>query len=182
MDAVHPSDRNLVETWASSVRGRVLDAGCGPGQWTHFLSELGADVYGIDLVPEFLERARSSYPGLRFEVQSIDAIEESDNALGGILAWFSTIHYEPGQVQRPLDEFSRVLRPGGLLALGYFEAAEVGPFDHAVLRAYRWPADEIQRRLEQAGFDVLESHRRGEQGQRPVGAVICRLRDTLDGA
>ncbi|MET3923218.1 hypothetical protein [Arthrobacter sp. UYEF20] len=41
MDAVHPSDRQLVATWAGGVEGLVLDAGCGPGQWTNFLNEAG---------------------------------------------------------------------------------------------------------------------------------------------
>lgn len=41
MGAVHPSDRQLVATWADGIEGAVLDAGCGPGQWTNFLHEVG---------------------------------------------------------------------------------------------------------------------------------------------
>jgi hypothetical protein len=28
----------------------VIDAGCGPGQWTNFLTELGLAAHGVDLV------------------------------------------------------------------------------------------------------------------------------------
>lgn len=46
----------------------VLDAGCGPGQWTGFLAQCGLTVSGIDLVPEFVELARSRYPELSFDI------------------------------------------------------------------------------------------------------------------
>ena len=36
--------------------GRVLDLGCGPGHWSAFLHARGADVTGVDQVPEFVER------------------------------------------------------------------------------------------------------------------------------
>lgn len=173
MTAVHPSDRQLVESWAASVNGRVLDAGCGPGHWTSHLAGLGIDVRGIDLVPTFVEHARTAYPGIRFDVESMDRLNEPDAALGGILSWFSTIHHEPSAISLPIGEFARALRPGGRLLLGYFEGSPIEAFDHAVLRAYRWPAEELRLHLEAAGFGVLEMHRRATRGQRPVGAIVC---------
>lgn len=172
MDAVHPSDRQVVDTWASNVSGRVLDAGCGPGHWTDYLHRCGLNVHGIDVVPQFIDKARASYPAVRFGLGSIDAIDAPDASLGGVLSWFSTIHHEPSRILTPLLEFARVLRPGGTLLLGHFDGAEVEPFDHAVVRAYRWPARELSAMLEAAGFDVIETHRRTERGRRDVGAIL----------
>ena len=169
MNAVHPSDRQLVDTWSSNVSGPILDAGCGPGHWTDHLHRRGLDVHGVDIVPEFIDRARSDYPSVPFTLGSIDAIDEPDDSLGGILSWFSTIHHEPPRIMIPLLEFARVLRPGGTLLLGYFDGAEVEPFDHA----YRWPAGGLSAVLETAGFDVIETHRRAERGHRDVGAILC---------
>ncbi len=176
MDAVHPSDRQLVDTWARTVSGRVLDAGCGPGHWTDFLHTRGVDVRGIDLAPGFVDHARATYPDVTFERGDIDAIDERDGSLGGILAWFSTIHHEPTQIHVPLTEFARVLRPGGTLLLGYFDGAATEPFDHAVVRAYRWPASELIAGLDAAGFDIIETHRRTERGRRDVGALLGERR------
>jgi SAM-dependent methyltransferase len=176
MTAVHPSDRHLVETWAAAASGPILDAGCGPGHWTHHLHQRGVDIRGFDLVPAFIDGARTTYPGVRFELGSIDAIDETDGAVGGILSWFSTIHHEPERIAVPLSEFARVLRPGGTLLLGSFDSEQIEPFDHAVTRAYRWPASQLQSQLEEAGFDVIETHRRSERGRRPVGAVLCERR------
>ncbi|MDQ1130108.1 class I SAM-dependent methyltransferase [Microbacterium sp. SORGH_AS_0888] len=173
MDAVHPSDRQLVETWAANAPGRLLDAGCGPGHWTHHLCGRGADVRGVDAVAEFVAHARARYAGTRFDLESIEALSDADGALGGILSWFSTIHHAPAQIAAPLAEFARVLRPSGLLLLGHFHGERVESFDHAVVRAYRWPTAELTGVVESAGFATVETHLRTERGRRPVGAILC---------
>lgn len=176
MDAAHPVDRSIVDAWATSVTGPVLDAGCGPGHWTGHLARRGLDVRGIDLSPRFVDHARSVRPGIRFDVGTIDDLEAGDEEFGGILSWFSTIHHDPDVVEVPLREFARTLRPGGRLLLGFFVGAEVEAFDHAVVRAHRWPAAELGRRADAAGLDVIETHTRATRGQRPVGALVCERR------
>lgn len=173
MSAVHQSDRQIIESWAARVEGDVLDAGCGPGHWTNHLNELGLNTRGIDLVPSFINHARSTYPGIRFDVGSIEHIDTADGSLAGVLSWFSTIHHEPGTITAPLSEFARVLRPGGQLALGFFSGTAIEPFDHAVTRAYRWPTEILSDLLQTAGFDVSETYLREAPGHRPVGTVIC---------
>lgn len=174
--AMHYADRHLIEAWGAAASGRLIDAGCGPGHWTQHLAERGAEIRGIDLVPEFIDHARATHPGVRFDVESIEAIDEPDAAIGGILAWFSTIHHEPEAIAVPLTEFARVLRPGGSLLLGCFDADETEAFDHAVVRAYRWNTRDLQRVLESAGFDVVAVHRRAERGARAVAAIIAERR------
>lgn len=176
MSAVHPSDRQIIDTWATQIDGEILDAGCGPGHWTKHLNELGCDARGIDLVPGFLDHARSACPGIRFDLGSIDQIDAADDSLGGILSWFSTIHHDQRAIIAPLSEFARVLRPGGQLALGFFSGIAFEPFDHAVTRAYRWPAGEIIDLLDAAGFSVIETYLRETRAQRPVGTILCERR------
>lgn len=128
MEAVHPSDRQLVDCWADGVTGRVVDAGCGPGHW------------------------------------------------GDILSWYSTIHHAPARIAVPIAEFARTLRPGGTLVLGHFAGSSIEAFDHAVARAFRWPASALQAILESNGFDVVETHSRTGPSHRPHGAIVCRRR------
>src|SRR6185312_12065021 len=54
--------RRSVSQWAGEISGRMIDAGCGPGQWTDFLRGQGCDIEGVDLVPRFIEIARSRFP------------------------------------------------------------------------------------------------------------------------
>lgn len=176
MDAVHPVDRAILDAWAAGVAGSVLDAGCGPGHWTGHLADLGLDARGVDLAPRFVEHARAAHPGIRFDVGSIDGLEAGEGEFAGILSWFSTIHHTPDAISTPLRELARVTRPGGTLLLGFFVGPAIEPFDHAVVRAYRWPAAELARRVDAAGFDVIETHTRETRGARPVGALRCERR------
>lgn len=179
MEAVHTSDRQLIDSWADTLAGPVLDAGCGPGHWTHHLAGRGLDVRGIDLVPAFVEHARQSYPDVPFRIGSIDAIEEADGPLGGVLSWYSTIHHHPSRIAATFDEFARVLRPGGGLVVGFFDGPVLEAFDHAVTPAYRWPPEELERLLTASGFTVSEIRTRADQGQRSVGAIVAELRSAL---
>ncbi|MGC0366440.1 SAM-dependent methyltransferase [Rhodococcus sp. 27YEA15] len=172
--SAHPSDRELVGTWTDTLTGPVLDAGCGPGQWTSFMAGRGAVVNGIDVVPEFVEHARRQYPGLTFDVGSFEALRTAAASLGGVLSWYSLIHHSPEDIQIPLAEFARVIRPGGGLLVGFFEGSTRGPFDHAVATGYRWPVAELGAELADAGFEVIETHTRTGGGYRPHGAITAR--------
>lgn len=179
MAAVHPSDRQLVDTWADAVTGPVIDAGCGPGHWTNYLVRRGTPASGMDLSPDLIARARARYPGLSFEVGNLDALEADTGSVGGLMSWYSLIHHEPSTIQVPLTEFARVLGPGGGLLLGFFEGPVVEKFDHAVLDAYKWPVTELSRELRAAGFDVVETHTRSGANARPRphGAIVARRFD-----
>ena len=178
--SVHPSDVQLVSAWAADVEGPLLDAGCGPGHWTAFLAAQGRDVRGIDAVPAFIDNARRTFPGVPFTTGSIDALDAGPGTVGGVLAWYSLIHHDPGSIRRPLDEFARVLGPGGTLLVGFFLGPVVEAFDHAVVTAWRWPAEALEQELHAAGFDVVETHTRvaASGSPRPHGAVLARLRAT----
>src|SRR4051794_15134420 len=75
MNAVHPSDLQFVSTWAGTVEGEIIDAGCGPGHWTDFIAMQGHAVRGVDLVPEFISHARNSYPHVSFTLGSVDSLD-----------------------------------------------------------------------------------------------------------
>lgn len=119
MEQTHPEDRALVRRWGRGLHGPVLDAGCGPGHWTDFLRRGGAEVEGLDLVPEFIAHARRSFPLCRFRVGSLTALGDPDGSLSGVLCWYSLIHTPPAQLSHVLAEVRRVLRPGGSLLLGF---------------------------------------------------------------
>ena len=173
MDVVHPDDLRLIERHLGCRRGPVLDLGCGPGHLTAHLHAAGADVTGIDLVPEFIAHARATYPGVPFEVGSLTGLDRPDGTVAGVLAWYSLIHVDPADLDAVLAGLRRMLTPGGSLVVGFFDGEVCEPFAHTVITAHRWPVHEFVRRLAAAGFEEVERAQRGQEGRRRPHAVVA---------
>ncbi|MDP9794932.1 SAM-dependent methyltransferase [Catenuloplanes nepalensis] len=169
----------LVREHLVGVEGRVLDLGCGPGHWTAYLHARGADVTGVDLVPEFVDHARATFPGPEFRLGSMTELDVADRSVAGILSWYSTIHLPPEELDRVLADFHRMLVQDGKLVIGFFDSDDtVTAFDHAVLTAYRWPVDEFSARLAKAGFRELRRLRQQfpDRPDRRYAAIAASAR------
>jgi SAM-dependent methyltransferase len=99
--------------------GQVADVGCGPGYVAGYLHDAGVDVFGIDLSPEMIAIARRDYPHLRFEVGTMTDLDLADDSVVGIVAFWSVIHVPDHAIPGVFEEFRRVLRPPGLLLVGF---------------------------------------------------------------
>ncbi|KGJ75681.1 SAM-dependent methyltransferase [Cryobacterium roopkundense] len=177
MANTHESDQRLVAKWASDLRGRVIDAGCGPGHWTEFLRELGVEAEGVDQVQEFIGRAKARFPAVPFRTGSLGDLDVPDGYAAAVLAWYSLIHLAPDELAPVLCEFARCIAPGGSLLIAFFEGDSVVPFSHAVTTAYFWPVGEMSVQLKTAGFVVYEVHTRTDPGKRPHAAIIAHRSD-----
>ncbi|MFJ3632898.1 class I SAM-dependent DNA methyltransferase [Streptomyces sp. NPDC090112] len=164
--AGRPLDRAMLAAFAECVRGEagggraVADLGCGPGRVTAQLARLGVRAFGIDLSPAMVAVARRSHPGLRFEVGSMASLDMADGVLGGVLAWYSTVHTPPSELPPLFGEFARVLAPGGHVLIA-FEAGDGvirpgtgnGGTGHPVdLDVYRTPPGRVAELLAGAGL------------------------------
>lgn len=176
IEHVADTDLILVGEWARGLVGPLLDVGCGPGQWTHWLSSQGAQITGIDPVPEFIERAQATYSGESYRLGRADSLDVGSDSLGGVLAWYSLIHTDAAGVEAALAEFSRCVRPAGGLLLGFFAGDSHEPFDHAVTTAYYWPVDLLASRVEAAGFAVTHTSTRAGPGVRRHGEILATRR------
>ncbi|WP_091225996.1 class I SAM-dependent methyltransferase [Microbacterium sp. 3J1] len=178
LEQMDARDAAVIETWCDSTTGPLLDAGCGPGQWTEFLTRGGREARGIDLSTEFISTARRRHRGIRFDVGSFRDLPVADGSIGGILAWYSLIHTPPADLPEVLSEFARVLAPRGSILMGFFDGAPREPFAHAVAPAYFWSADALAVLLADAGFEVVSTATRGrdsgEISTRPHGSVVAR--------
>lgn len=173
----HEADTGFVRRHLTGLVGPVLDLGCGPGHWTSYLHSLGADVSGVEMVPEFVAHARAKHPLAEFRQGSMTELELPDHCVAGVLAWYSTIHLSPSELDDVLTGFRRLLVPSGVLVAGFSDSDdEVARFDHKVIAAYRWPADVFSARLTRAGFAEVERLRRQvtERPDRRYAAIAAR--------
>jgi SAM-dependent methyltransferase len=141
---------------------RVLDLGCGAGEFTAELAAAGAAVVGIDVAQAALERARAEHPGLEFRLAPLEGpLPLEDNSFE--LVWASEVIEHVADTAPWLSEVRRVLAPGGRLllttpshgrlrvALGGVERFSEPLGDHLHLYTRR----SLARVLEQFGFGNL---------------------------
>ena len=140
--------------------GPVADIGCGPGQVTAHLNDLGVDAFGIDLSPAMIDLARASHPGLRFEVGSMTDLDLPDGSVAGLIAWWSLIHIPDEEVPGVFKHFHRVLRPNCPLQIGFHVGDESklkteGYGGHPMkVHVHRRQPGQVAEWLRDAGFRV----------------------------
>ena len=152
-------DRLIIEPWAKTVHGSILDVGAGTGRWTGHLTQLGYDVTGLEPAERLVTLARQTHPAARFWVGSIADLTRAPQRWAGILAWYSVIHMGPEELQASVATLRNALTDDGTLLLSFFAGARLEPFDHPVATAYRWPLANMTQALAAAGYDVIEQHR-----------------------
>ncbi|WP_410673252.1 class I SAM-dependent DNA methyltransferase [Amycolatopsis sp. cmx-4-68] len=166
--------------FAAQVDGPVADVGCGPGHFTAYLASLGVDAAGIDLSPGMIDLARASHPDLRFEVGSMTDLALPGASVAGVLASWSLIHIPDDAVPVALGHFRRVLRPGGLLMIGYHVGAGTrlkteGYGGHPMrvhihLRQPWWLAGRVRK----AGFTVEAEWLLSPENKTPQAILFAR--------
>ena len=105
-----PLDRQLLDRFATSVRdlGPACDMGCGPGHVARYLQGRGVQVSGVDLSAAMVAPARELNPGIEFSRGDMRSLDIADEALGGIVAFYSIIHIPRPEVVTALSEMRRV--------------------------------------------------------------------------
>jgi SAM-dependent methyltransferase len=134
--AADPQQRELRDAYLGGLPfdgARVLEVGCGTGAVTRDLAARPgvAEAIGVDPSPVLLARARELGGGVSYVEGDARALPLEDASLDLVVLHTTLCHIpEPEQA---LAEASRVLRPGGRLAVFDGDYATVtmatGPFD-----------------------------------------------------
>lgn len=99
----------------TEVRGRrVIDCGCGAGDYVTALLDAGADAWGIEYAREKVASAHSSVAG-RLSVGDLGQIALGD--AGFDVALLNEVLEHVPDDRRVLRELWRILRPGGTLII-----------------------------------------------------------------
>jgi SAM-dependent methyltransferase len=98
---------------------RVLDVACGTGNAARPAARAGAEVVGLDLVPELLAAGREKAQAENIAIEWVEGDAEQlpfpDDCFDRVFSTFG--HMFAPRHQRTADEMARVCRAGGLIAI-----------------------------------------------------------------
>ena len=115
-DVPHREEYRIMQPFLQKLPkgARILDAGCGMGEWTVFLTDLGFDVIGLDVSERTLGRLKDLLPKYNFNVGDIRKTEYADGTFDACFSWGVFEHFERG-LSDCIREAARILSPGGFL-------------------------------------------------------------------
>jgi ubiquinone/menaquinone biosynthesis C-methylase UbiE len=93
---------------------KVLDAMCGSGPTTEYLVAQGANVTGLDISNEVIDKFQSRWTNATAVNRSLLDSGLPDNAFDCVVVVGGLHHIHPN-VKRAVSELHRVLKPGGYL-------------------------------------------------------------------
>lgn len=95
--------------------GDALDAACGTGRMAALLAPRGHRVVGVDSSPDMLARARARVPEGDFRPGTLQRLPVADDSVDLVVCSLALTHVRDlGPV---MEQFARVLRPGGHLVI-----------------------------------------------------------------
>lgn len=180
-------DRMMLSRFAAEngEKGKIADMGCGCGHTTAFLQNFGAkDVVGIDLSPEMIATAQSLLPKISFEVGNMLDLQFPDNSFGGVIAFYSIVHFTYAELAKALEEIYRVTQVGGQFLFSFHAEEQAQILEVADLLEEKvevtfhfFDADKVVNQVKNAGWKVLDAFVRfpyeGKEYPSKRGYVLC---------
>lgn len=171
-----PAQDEVVDQLRTRGSQRVADVACGTGILAgRIQQELQPDeVYGVDMSEGMLAQAKARAPGVQWLTGPAEQLPFADSALDAVVTT-SAFHFFDQRAA--LDEFNRVLAPGGMVAVTVISPAYLRPLDKLTVNvsnpAHTPSPPAMREMFEAAGFAISDQHRvRRPAWTRPVADVI----------
>jgi 2-polyprenyl-3-methyl-5-hydroxy-6-metoxy-1,4-benzoquinol methylase len=178
---------HVAELAANGVQppARILDLGCGGGEFPEAVAQAGYRAVGIDISEPSIRAARELHPRIDFRVASAEEIAvEEPHAFAAVTLWDVIEHaHDPHAV---VEAARRTLEPGGLLGIGTPNGESI--YDVLLSLVYPtrtpladrmmeqrfsdwhlqiWTVSTLTRLVREHGFDVVTARRHRELTVRP---------------
>lgn len=121
---VNAARKTLVEHCKGA--NSILDVGCGGGKTALAAQQSGIqDVWGLDPSPYLLRHTAKRYPSIKFIQGIAEKTEFQDQRFDAITACFVFHEIPPRYSNQALQEFNRILKPGGTVAIAEPSAIQI---------------------------------------------------------
>jgi len=124
--------RIIKETFDFNDSKKVLDIGCGTGEFANLFSKF--DYYGIDISIKYIKYAAENNKG-NFKVMDATKLEFPDNNFNYILIMAILHHLDDDRISKVLLEARRVLKPGGKILI--MEDAKIAKLENLAIKFFQ---------------------------------------------
>lgn len=165
---------------------RFLEIGCGPGRLMKPMSELCAEIHGVDVSDEMIERARRNLAGIAHAHPHVGTGSTLERFAGGSFDFvysYAVFQHIPSRevVFSYLEETVRVLKPGGVARL-QLNGLPPDAREFTTWAGVRISASEIRQFCGARGIQLLALEGLGTQymwttwrKQTPAPAVVRKI-------
>ncbi|MEJ2252682.1 MAG: class I SAM-dependent methyltransferase, partial [Candidatus Lokiarchaeota archaeon] len=141
------------------INKTVLDAGCGSGFGLKLIQTEfhPSNLYGFDILPEQILKARKKIPTAIISIGDITNIKFPASKFDAVFV-FTVLHHIP-EYPKALKEINRVLKPGGFLLVDDLNKLLINFFDkflgvkHPKKSRFNW--DEFYKAVKDAEMEVI---------------------------
>ncbi|TAK58731.1 class I SAM-dependent methyltransferase [Patescibacteria group bacterium] len=135
---------------------KILDVGCGNGRDIQTFLSKGFAVEGLDYTHAAVEGLRKKFPNETFYEADMRKTGLASELYGGIWACASVLNLPKSEVSLALNEFKRLLVPGGILFLSVKEGeGERMVPDRGGERFFSfYKEEELSQIVQESGFKI----------------------------
>jgi len=163
--------------------GKVIEAGCGRGQFVVALRSLGYDCDGIDFAASTIAEIKKIFPKLPVSTGDVLNLEYETSSISGYISLGVVEHFIEGP-QQALAEAYRVIEPGGVGIISVpvnnplrsrlaYESENDLP-DGSRFYQYAFNRQEFERYLRDAGFSIEKYYAQGLYYSMNAGIPLFR--------
>lgn len=181
--------QRVMDFYKIALRGKVLDGGCGAGELTFYLCRLPniENIVGIDIAENIIRKSEKRAEGLNekkisFIQASVTDLPFEKNTFDTVLSFETLEHIL--DVRKALQEFNRVLKNGGYLAISTVELSWLkrviisallfdSYFDPETPHIRFFTKRTLKNLLEKCGFGVIQyKWTNSYLGLMPMGQMV----------
>lgn len=141
---------------------KLLEIGCGPGNITKYLlsKRPDFDIFGIDIAPNMIERAKANNPAASFAVMDTRDIKSLDTKYDAIIGGFCLPYLSQSESDELISQSYEMLNAEGLIYLSFVEGepAQSGfkTGGHGRVYFHYHNLDDLKAQLTKTGFGAIE--------------------------
>lgn len=151
--------RSFIQAFVNASGPNILNIGSGPGRDARLLQSVGKNVVCLDASQTMIDMCQAR--GLTTVLADFNHIPFGDATFNGAWAYTSLVHIPKSEIDQPLQEIHRILKPNGIFAIGNHEGDFEGYKESSGVSLPRWfsyyQKNELVNIITKHGFSLIHS-------------------------